>query len=104
MGIALIFGHFAIPFLFMIQRKVKRNRGTLMLGALWLLVMHYIDIYFIVMPSLHKAGVHFTAVDAAAFVGIGGIFFAVATQAMKKAPLIPVKDPRLPASIAFENF
>ena len=104
MGITLMLGHFAIPFLFLIQRRVKRNRGTLMLGALWLLVMHYVDIYFIVMPSLHKDGVHFSPLDVAAFVGIGGIFFAVATMAMKRAPLIPVKDPRLSASISFENF
>jgi len=63
-----------------------------------------VDIYFIVMPSLHKDGVHFSPLDVAAFVGIGGIFFAVATLAMKRAPLIPVKDPRLSASISFENF
>jgi hypothetical protein len=104
MGAALLICHFFLPFLFLVQRKVKRHRGALMFGALWMLGMHYVDLYFIVMPSYHRAGVHFSLVDVASFVGIGGIFFGVATLAMKKAPLIPVKDPRLRESLAFENF
>jgi len=37
------------------------------------------------------------------FVGIGGLYLFSTTLALKSKPLLPVKDPRLEESLAFEN-
>ena len=38
------------------------------------------------------------------FIGVGGIFLFAFMRLLGKQPMIPVKDPRLPESLAFENF
>ena len=46
----LIFGHFVAPFLFFMSRVVKRNLPLLKGTAVWLVVMHIVDMYWYVMP------------------------------------------------------
>ena len=101
---ALMIGHFALPFLVLLLRGVKRRGWPLALGALWLLVMHYLDIYWLVMPSFKGAHFHLTPLDLTLFVGIGGVFFGCLGLSMRRRALVPVKDPRLAESLAFENF
>lgn len=102
-SLVLMVGHFLIPFFFLMGRAVKRNGATLLLGAAWLLVMHFVDVYWQVMPSLHPEGVRLTALDAAAFLAVGGCFVAVSGWLMTRHALVPLRDPRLGESLAFEN-
>jgi len=103
-SLLLAAGHFVIPFFFFMPRTVKRKPGLLAIGASWVLLMHAVDLYWLVMPSLHPEGVAFGALDVAAFVAVGGIFFAVLSWLMLGSPLVPVGDPRLSESLSFENF
>src|SRR5688572_398358 len=50
-SVVLMAGHFAAPFLYLMGRDVKRNGLTLALGGAWVLVMHFIDLYWQVMPT-----------------------------------------------------
>lgn len=102
-GAALIVGHFFIPFFFLLPRAIKRNPTTLFLGAIWLLGIHYVDLYFVVMPVLHTKGVHFAASDLLALVGVVSLFLGAFAYVSGRSELVPVKDPRLPESLAFEN-
>jgi len=102
-GSMLMAGHFGAPFLFMMPRTVKKVPWALMLGCLWMIVFHYIDIYYNVMPNFHPDGVHFSAVDILAVLGVFGLYIAAVTMAMRKASLVPLKDPRLAESLNFQN-
>jgi hypothetical protein len=102
-SILLMVGHFAIPFLYLMGRAVKRRGSTLALGGAWLLVMHYVDLYWQVMPTLHAEGVRLSVLDPAAFVAVGGCFVAAVGWFMRRQALVPVRDPRLHESLAFEN-
>ena len=99
----LIVGHFAVPFLYLMGRDVKRRGWTLAIGGAWLLAMHFVDLYWQVMPTLHPEGVRPSVLDVAAFVAIGGCFVAAAGWLMRRQALVPLRDPRLPESLAFEN-
>ncbi|MCB1034047.1 MAG: quinol:cytochrome C oxidoreductase [Acidobacteria bacterium] len=101
--VALAVGHFALPFFFLLLRDVKRRRGTLRLAALWLLAVHFLDIYWIVMPTLHQHGVKLSPMDLTAFLGIGGLFCAALGVLMRRGALVPIGDPRLVESLSFEN-
>jgi hypothetical protein len=96
-------GHFVLPFFLLISRTAKRSRPLLVGSTLWLLVMHYVDLYWLVMPSFQTAGLHPHWLDILCLVGIGGIFLAGLLRLTAKAPLIPIKDPRLAESLSFEN-
>jgi hypothetical protein len=47
-------GHFVIPFVFLLSRWTKRITVSRNIFAVWLLLMHYIDIYWNVMPTYSR--------------------------------------------------
>lgn len=100
----LAVGHFIVPFFFLMSRHIKRQALTLGLGATWMLGMHLIDMYWLVMPTLHPDGYRITILDVTTWVGIGGLFMTAFGFFLTRAKLVPAKDPRLVESISFENF
>jgi hypothetical protein len=102
-SILLMAGHFGVPFFYLMGRAVKRRASTLAIGGAWLLVMHFVDLYWQVMPTLHPEGVRPAVLDVAAFVAVGGCFVAAAGWLMRRQALVPLGDPRLAESLAFEN-
>jgi hypothetical protein len=99
----LAWGHFGVPFLFLMPRTIKRRTGLLCLGATWMLLMHLVDVYWLVMPTLHAHDVHPSLADLTALVGIGGLFLGAMLWVLTRRPVVPLRDPRLPDSLAFEN-
>ena len=101
-GVALMVGHFFVPFFFLLPRGIKRNPATLVMGAVWLLGIHYVDLYYVVMPIL-DASPHFSIVDVLCLFGVVSLFFGTFAFVSARADLVPVKDPRLPESLSFQN-
>ena len=90
----LAIGHFAVPFFFLMPRTIKRNRILLMVGALWMLFMHLWDLFWLVMPNLHRE-MTFSLLDATSVLGVGGVFLATAGWLLGRGSLVPARDPRL---------
>ena len=99
----LMAGHFAVPFFYLMGRTVKRKGATLAIGGAWVLAMHFVDLYWQVMPTLHPEGLRPSVLDVAALVAVGGCFVAAASWLMRRQALVPLRDPRLAESLAFEN-
>ncbi len=102
-SLLLMAGHFGVPFFYLMGRDVKRRGWTLAIGGTWLLAMHFVDLYWQVMPTLHPEGVRPSPLDVAAFIAVGGCFVAAAGWLMRRQALVPLRDPRLAESLAFEN-
>lgn len=102
-SIALAVGHFCIPFVVLLSARMKRNRTVLWFGAVWMLVVHFMDIYWLIMPTLHTEAVALSWLDLTALVGVGGIFVGTFGVLLGRARIVPTRDPRLPESLAFEN-
>jgi hypothetical protein len=102
-SIVLMVGHFVAPFFYLMGRDVKRNGLTLAVGGAWILVMHFVDLYWQVMPTLHPEGLRPSVLDIAAFLAVGGCFVAAVGWLMRRQALVPLRDPRLAESLAFEN-
>ena len=71
--------------------------------AVWVLVIQWIDMYWIVMPQFDPHGPPFQLLDLTCLVGVAGILIASAAYQAKNVNLVPTKDPRLAKSLAFEN-
>lgn len=99
----LLIGHFLVPFAFLMSRHLKRNSATLAGASAFLLVMHWVDMQFQIMPSLHSHGPHFDWTDAASFIGVLGVFLGLTLRNIATSPLIPERDPRLGESLNFNN-
>src|SRR5690606_28529214 len=102
-SLVLAAGHFIIPLFFLMSKHVKRHNIGLAIGAGWMMLIHFVDIHWIVMPTLHADGFSFHILDATTFIGVGGVFLAAFSWLLAKSPLVPLKDPRLPEALRFEN-
>ncbi len=102
-SLVLMAGHFGVPFFYLMGRAVKRRGSTLAIGGAWLLAMHFLDLYWLVMPTLHPEGLRPSLLDLAAFVTVGGCVVAAASWLMRRQALVPLRDPRLAESLALEN-
>ena len=108
-SLLLLFGHFVAPFLALLSRYPKRRPVVLAATAVWLLGMHWLDLYYLVIPGQHgrpvgaspPAPVH--ATDLLLFVGIGGVFAAAVLRQMGRYALLAQGDPRLHEALEFEN-
>ena len=108
-GLILLFGHLLIPFAGLLSRHVKRNMKALAFWAVWLLAMHYLDLYWLIWPVLGMdSGVDYLILidpllAALTLLGVGGLFAAAVLRNLAGRPLVPIGDPRLDESLAFKN-
>ncbi len=101
-GYGLLVFHFAFPFLVLIQRKVKRNPFTLKRMAIYILIVHFIDMFWQIKPAFQDVAdaplsLNFHLLDLAAVAGIGGIWLYLYLKSLadSKEPLIPPHDFRM---------
>jgi hypothetical protein len=96
----LIFGHFIGPFLLLLSRSWKQNwRFVAGLGA-WLVLMHAFDLYWLVVPSAARGA---SVLDAGPFLLLGGVSVVVAHARSQRITAIPLHDPNLARSLAYES-
>jgi len=99
----LVVGHFTLPFFVLLLRSVKRNLMLMKLIAIWILVMHLFDVYWLISPALsHGHGPHVSWIDFTVLLGIGGFFIWNFWNNLSSHPLVPVGERRLQASIKFK--
>ncbi|RMF65916.1 MAG: hypothetical protein D6743_07220 [Calditrichaeota bacterium] len=94
-ALLIVLFHFAVPFILLLSRRNKRRLEILSKVALALIFMRMVDLFWIVVPNFHPDGIRVHWLDAAALVGIGGLWLALFVRQLKSRPLLPLQDPRL---------
>ncbi len=104
-SVFLILAHFALPFLLLISRYPKRRPSMLALGAAYVLLVHFVDLFWVVAPQKSPLG-HFPApvMDLALLVALGGLYVVSTTRNLARGKLIPIKDPRLVEALNHQNY
>jgi hypothetical protein len=95
MALFLIVFHFVVPFALLLSRSLKRKKQTLAVVAALLILMSWVDLYWVVMPSFDHAGpqLQWLWLNLAAPIGIGGIWVSAFIWQLKGKPLLPLNDP-----------
>ena len=93
-SIALVLLHFVLPFVLLLSRDFKRNARLLAGVSLMILLMRWVDIFWLAAPTFHHhlAG-HW--LDIATMAGVGGLWVGVFVSQLQKRPLLPINDPFL---------
>ena len=104
-SLVIIFGAFTFPFLILLFRGAKRNLAFMSGLAIWVMLMHWLDMYWLILPTYPEAehGASFAWWDLTTMVGLGGIFLWAFWKRYSSKPLVPVQDPELQESIEFVN-
>jgi UDP-N-acetylenolpyruvoylglucosamine reductase len=106
------------------SRHVKRNPFGLAVGAIFLLVIHCVDMQFLILPTAggheHAAADHAAHAggflhgmgeylhnrswgDFGCFVGLLSMLGGIVLMNVRRTNLVPVRDPRLAESLHFHN-
>ncbi len=115
LSVFLVFGHFAVPFLLLIRADVKKKPGYMLGVAGYLLFMHLLDVYHMIIPergpsvgnvvdhapALWISGSFFADILALVIVGSGFLFFLL--RNLGSVALYPHRDPRILESANVHN-
>ncbi len=98
----LVFGHFIVPFFGLLNRKWKRHVDYVASVGTWALFMHFVDMYWLVMPVNDRYGVRPHWLDLGAILFVGGLSCAWIVHRYFTAAAIPRHVPELAEGLNYE--
>jgi hypothetical protein len=112
-SLSLILFHWIIPFAGTMSLHVRRRPGLMCFWAAYVLVMHFVDVYWMIMPQAREViadaapatmgGAAGIAASLLCVVGMESLLVGLILRVASSTHIVPVRDPRLQESIAFEN-
>lgn len=93
----LVFSHFLVPFFALLPKAAKYTSGYVSAVAVLILANHFIDLTWLVLPSLHDS---VQLSDFAALVGVGGLHVAFVLWRFNGVVAAPKGDPNFGAPVA----
>src|SRR5213079_2480169 len=103
MSLFLVIGRFFVPFAILLMQGLKRKPARLSLIAGWIVFMQLVDIYIVILPALHGAGVLVSIWDFMPLIGMGATLAFFYLRIVGKTSLFPVRDPRVLESLRTTN-
>ena len=98
-ALALVLFHFALPFVLLLSRDLKRHARLLAGVAGSMLVMRFVDLYWQVEPAFHEGAFSFSWMYLVTPVAIGGLWLWWFLRELAKRPLLPINDPDLAEAV-----
>ncbi len=93
-GIGLVIFHFAVPFLILLSRAVKRNPQLLVKVAIGIIVVRLIDLFWLIAPELHRDGFVISWLDVLLPLSLGSVWLGCFVWQLRGRPLLPLHDPQ----------
>lgn len=95
LGLTVVIGQFAIPFILLLSRSLKRQPRALAGIGAWLVLMHVLDVYWLVLPAFNPSGISVSWMDLSALLMVGGFATAAAARRVRGHAAVPINDPYL---------
>ncbi len=92
-ALTLVVFHFAVPFVLLLSRDIKRRPGRVARLAVVLLVMRLVDMFWLVQPAFHPEEVLPSWQDFCWVAGLGGVWLGFFFRELKRRPLVAQRDP-----------
>lgn len=95
--------NWAIPFLLLLPRATKRHGGFLAGIAVVVLLGRWLDLYLMIYPSVFQGGPLFCVWEVGVSLGALGVAVSACLWALGRAPIVPLRDPRLAEGVALRQ-
>jgi len=95
LGLALVVLQFALPFVLLLSRDLKRNARRLVIVATVVIVMRLVDLIWLTGPDFYQGAFRIHWMDVLMPIGLGGLWLAYFAYQLKARPLLPIGDPFL---------
>jgi hypothetical protein len=96
--IVLIFS-FALPFLVLLSRDVKRSASLISKVAIWMILMRLVDLFWMTRPEFSSSALP-TWLDIVVPIALIGLWVGFFAFNLQQQPLLPLGDPKLAEAIA----
>jgi hypothetical protein len=93
-GVTLILFHFAVPFVVLLSRTVKRAPDLLIRVAIGILVLRLIDLFWLIAPEFHENGLVVHWLDVVLPLSMGALWLAAFVWQLRGRAILPVHDPQ----------
>ncbi len=93
-GVTLIVFHFAVPFVLLLSRAVKREPNMLVKVAIGVLVLRLVDLFWLIAPEFHQNGIVVSWLDIVVTFALGALWLGAFIWQLRGRPILPVHDPQ----------
>jgi hypothetical protein len=100
-SIGLIFIRFVIPYFGLLSQPSKKDPRRLVVMSFVILIAHYYDLYWMVMPTFAKEGFVFGWIEIGFILLAAGILLTIFSYMANKHNMVAVGDPKLKRGIDF---
>ncbi len=94
-----LIGRFVLPFVLLLGKKAKTNYRLLMGVSVWILLLQFLEMFWIVMPILHEGAFSFHWLDITLLLAFFGISAGLFFRQFAKHSMVPKNDPLLIESL-----
>jgi hypothetical protein len=108
--VGILFGHFFVPFLFLLSYRHKVTHGKMRFISIWILAIIFVDLCYNILPALqdgHGNALPFLAPHllwaVTATIGVGGVCVWAYLRSFPGAKLLPIRDPRIKECLTFHE-
>jgi hypothetical protein len=92
-AIALMLFHFAVPFVVLLSRQVKRQPELLVRVAVAILCARLIDLFWLIGPEFHPQGIVVSWMDLIVPLTLGAIWAGAFIHQLRGRAILPLHDP-----------
>jgi hypothetical protein len=91
-GVALIVFHFAVPFVLLLSRTIKRQADLIVRLAIAILVVRLVDLYWLVAPEFHER-LYVSWLDIVLPLAMASLWLGCFIRQLRGRAILPVHDP-----------
>ncbi len=95
-ALAIVLFHFVLPFVLLLSHRLKRRASSIAIVALILVVMRFVDVFWLVTPAFDPSRLTVHLLDIAAVLMLGGVWIWLFVRQLEGRPLLPLRDPVYP--------
>jgi hypothetical protein len=92
-GIGLIVFHFAVPFVLLLSRAMKRVTASIVKVAALVLLVRVVDLFWLVAPAFHQQAVRVSWLDVVLPLALGALWLGCFFWQLRGRAILPVHDP-----------
>ncbi len=92
-SVAILLGHFVLPFALLLSRDLKRRPHLLAAVATIVLIFRFADLVWLVEPSAGPGRFPLHWMDLAIPAGLVGVWLFLFARQLRSRPLLPLNDP-----------
>jgi hypothetical protein len=86
--------HFALPFILLLSRRMKREAPMILKVASLILVARLVDLLWLIAPEFHRDGFSVSWMDIVLPVALGGVWLGAFIRQLRGRAILPVHDPQ----------